>query len=149
MDGLAEALQTAYAGVQWAGQDLGEQIHPRLVISPTTPCIDIYPADIPRETESAGFNVSGVDGGIMFTVRARVSTADSDSGQELLIAFMDDEHDLSLAAALMADETLGGVAVDVTVDQPTGFGLYPDPGGQGSLLGAQWRVTVMRNTDVT
>lgn len=143
MEAMASTLEAAYEGVQYDGRDIGVQVYPRLVVNPSPPCIDIYPGDVPRETDTAGFSVSGIDGGVFFTVRARVSTADTDAGQELLIAFMDDADELSLAVALMEDQTLGGLANDVTVEQQTGFVEYPM--GEGSLLGCQWRAWVLPN----
>ena len=44
---------------------------------------------------------------MFFTVRARVTTADEDAGQQLLDQIL--EPDTGITAALTADQTLGGV----------------------------------------
>ena len=143
MDQMADVLRTAYSGL-----DVDVQVEPRLVINPSPPCIDIYPADTPRGTETAGFNASGVDGELFFTVRARVGTADNTAGQDLLLAMMDDEDDLCVAVPLVEDPTLGGLALDTFVQPGSGFGLYTLPDGN-SLLGVQFLVTVVNNPDNT
>lgn len=143
MDEMADTLRTAYSGL-----DVDIQVEPRLVLNPTPPCIDIYPADTQRGTETAGFTASGVDGELLFTVRARVSTADSEAGQDLLLAMMDDENDLCIAVPLSSDPTLGGLTSDLFVQPGTGYGLYTLPDG-GSLLGCQFIVAVVNNTENT
>jgi hypothetical protein len=139
MEAIAETLESAYSAV-----NIKIQVEPRLIVNPTPPTIDIYPGDPPRETATAGFG--DIAGGVVFTIRARVRTADHVAGQDLLIAFMDDEDDLCVARPLMDEPTLGGLAHGVFVEPPTGYGLYPDPGGEGALLGCQWRVTVLNVT---
>ena len=143
MDEMADILRAAYTGL-----DVDVQVEPRLVVNPSPPCIDIYPGDSPRGTESAGFNASGVDGELFFTVRARVSTADNTAGQDLLLAIMDDENDLCVAVPLSADPTLNGLVNDLFVQPGTGYGLYPVADGS-QLLGCTFLVTVINNPDVT
>jgi hypothetical protein len=87
-------------------------------LNPTPPSIDVYPGDPFVDDAGAGF--TDLDGSVYFTVRARVSTADSYAGQELLLAFMDSGGPLSVQAALAADDTLNGLASQVVVEGPTG-----------------------------
>lgn len=121
--------------------DVDVQVEPLMVLNPTPPCVDMWPGDTARDMPSAAFDD---DGGFWFTIRARVSTADSVAGQLLLLALMDDVNPLSLGQALYDEPTLGGIASDLSITNQTGYVLFPDPGAEGTLLGAQWTVLVMR-----
>lgn len=135
LDAMAEQIRDALSSVT----DVAVQVEPRMVGAPTPPCVDMYPGDVSRGTESAAF---GLKGELLFTVRARVAMNDADSQQDLLLAFMDDVNDLSLAAALETDVTLGGLADSLDCLDPTGYVLYPY--GQETLLGFQFTCRVMR-----
>jgi hypothetical protein len=137
MDAMADQIADAIGA-----EALNVQVEPRMVVNPTPPCIDIYPADEPRDAETAGF--ADLDGGYVFTVRARVNTADNEAGQDLLLAFMDDEDTLCVPAALLEDPTLGGASSSVHIDSGTGYVQYAAPSGEGAYLGAQWRVKVLK-----
>jgi hypothetical protein len=121
--------------------DVDIQVESGIVINPTAPCIDIYPADPSMDPSVGGFG--DIDGAESITVRARVSTADSDAGQELLLAFMDDEDELSLAAALADDPTLNGMA-DLSYQGRGGYALFPTPQGDGALLGCLFTFTAIK-----
>ncbi len=136
MDEMADQIRSALAAVT----DVDVQVEPRLVLNPTPPTIDIHPGDVGQDLASAAF---GDEGGILLTVRARVTTADHDAGQDLLLAFMEEEGDLSVGQALYDDPTLNGNADDLTIQNLTGYVLFPDPGGDGALLGCQWTVLVL------
>lgn len=136
LDEMADTLRTAVSDVGFP-----VQVEPRYVINPTPPTLDIYPADPAREDSSAGFG--SIAGEFVFTVRARVS-GDQDAEQDLLLAFMDEEDDLSVATALMDDQTLNGLASSVHAEGPTGYRQYVDSRDQGSYLGCEWRVIVLR-----
>jgi hypothetical protein len=82
-------------------------------------------------------------GGELITVRARVSTADHEAGQGLLLAFMDDEDDLSIVNALTDDPTLNGMG-QIDVRGRTGYALFPVPAGDGVLLGCLWNAIVLK-----
>jgi hypothetical protein len=110
--------------------------------NPTPPALDVYPGEPFGDITGAGFG--DLEGRLFVTVRARVQTADTTAGQELLLAFMDVEDDLSVTAALMADQTLNGHVHSVLVGSPTGFRQYLDSGSEGSLLGCEWPVTLLR-----
>jgi hypothetical protein len=137
MDALADQIRNVVDDVT----DVDVQVEPRLVLNPTPPTIDIYPGDLARDAESAAFDE--VSGGYLLTVRARVSTSDNTAGQDLLLAFMDDQDGLSIGQAIMDDKTLNGYAASTDVQSQTGYVLFPDPGGEGALLGCQWSVIVI------
>ena len=109
--------------------------------NPTGPVLDIYGGAPFGDVVGAGFGA--LEGRVFLTVRARVQTADTTESQDILFDLMDVEHDLSVAAALMDDQTLGGYATSVLVGAPSDFRLY-DELGQGALLGVEWPVTVLR-----
>lgn len=109
--------------------------------NPTGPCIDIYGGTPFGDLEGAGFG--GLEGRVFLTVRARVHTADTTASQDILFDLMDVDHDLSVVAALQADQSVGGYATSILVTPPTEFRLY-DELGQGALLGVEWTAMVMR-----
>jgi len=115
------------------------QITPLLNIDPTPPSVDVYPADPFQE----GIAFGNANNDLRLSVRARVTTADHDAGQSLLLSMMDPTAATSLAKAIGADRQLGTACSSLTVEGPTGFGVYTDAGGQGSLLGAVWTVRVI------
>jgi hypothetical protein len=138
LDEMADQIRAAVVAVT----DVDVQVEPRMVLNPTPPCIDVYPGDSPRDRESAAMD-DGDDEGYFITVRARVSTADNFAGQDLLLAFIDPTNDLSIGQALYDEPTLNGYASDLDIVAQTGYALFPDPGGEGSLLGCQWTVRVL------
>jgi hypothetical protein len=95
----------------------------------------VYPANPSREQEAAG--MGDLFGAYMFTVRARFTMADNDSGQELALAMMNESDPLCLAVALSDDPTLNGLASSVYVQDPSGF-LSFDPN-----MGVTWTVEVI------
>jgi len=136
LDELGDAIRAAVEGL-----DVDVQVEPRMVVNPTPPTIDVYPGDPSRDDEIAGFD--DLDGAKRFTVRCRVNTADADAGQDLLLAFMDEENTLSIVAAIYDDPTLGGYVASIDVRGGTGYVLYPTPDGTANYLGCQWTVTVI------
>lgn len=135
MDQIGDTLRDALASET-------VQVEPRMLLNPTPPSIDVYPADPFRDGVGAGYGQ--INGAIYFTVRARVSTADSDAGQDFLLALMDDEDPLCVAEALLADETLNGLAASMNVEGPSGYTLFVAEGGnEGALLGCTWRLTIL------
>lgn len=135
---IVAVLEAAFASVT----DVSVQVEPRRVFNPSPPTIDVYPADPFRILEGAG--MGDVHGACVFTVRARVHTADTDAGQDVLLAFMDDDDDLCVARALLDEPTLNGYAMDLDVDGPSGYRVYVDPSGDGAYLGVEWQVKVLR-----
>jgi hypothetical protein len=135
MDALASQIQTQLDPVI---ENL--QVDGRLIYNPTPPAIDIYPAEEFMERLAMSS-----EWGFTLSIRARVSTADHEAGQDTLLSLMDPAAATSLTRAIEADETLGGVVDDVTVvGGPSGFGYFTDPGLiENRLLGALWRVQVI------
>lgn len=118
----------------------GLQVDPLLVYNPTPPCVDVYPAD--PFLEQTAFGTESREP--TFVVRARVSTADQQSGQALLLDLLDPRGPASMVAVLEGDPTFDGtVGTSHVVDGPSGFIVYQDLGGGGALLGAEWRLRVI------
>ena len=138
MDEIADQIRAAVVTVT----DVDVQVEPRMLLNPTPPCIDVFPGDSPRDRDSAAFSADD-DEGYFITVRARVSTADNEAGQDLLLAFVDPTNPLSVGQALYDEPTLNGYAADLDIVGQTGYALFPDPGGDGALLGCQWTVRVI------
>lgn len=108
-------------------------------IDPTPPSIDVYPADPSQEALTFGRQ----NNEFSFTVRARVTTADHEAGQKLLLSMMDPSSTTSVARAIKSDQTLGNKVSALAVAGPTGFGIFSDRHGEGSYLGCTWTVRVM------
>ena len=143
LDALADVMLAAVAPANVGEREV--QVTGRRNFNPTPPSIDIYPGDPFRDTTDGTTGFQEVGGALLLTVRARVGTADNLAAQDLLLRFMDDEDDISVAATLMEDQTLGGLASSVHVDGNSGYLTYIDPGQEGAaLLGCEWRVRVLR-----
>jgi len=135
MDALAEQLQSELD----PAVDL-LQVTGRLTFNPTPPAIDIYPSDPFQEQLAFG----GRQVEVFFDVRARVSTAEHEGGQDLLLSMMDPAATTSVAAAISSDRTLGGTVQDAAAESPSNFGAYVDPGPNSqALLGCVWRTRVI------
>jgi hypothetical protein len=108
--------------------------------NPTPPAIDVYPADPFQEQIAYGAAMREA----VFQIRARVSNADQDQGQTLLLQMLDPGSPLSVTAALTADPGFANNCQDSAVEGPSGVLDFPDPGGQGNFLtGALWRLRVI------
>jgi hypothetical protein len=112
-------------------------VNPMLVWNPTPPALDVYPADPFQESIAYGRGNSDMN----FVIRARVNTPDVEGAQELLLSLMEPVGVTSVAAAVNADRTLGGVVETTLVTGPSDYGFFVDPGG-GALLGCTWKATV-------
>lgn len=135
LDAMAAAIENV---VSAAPVDM--QVWPRYVAMPGSfPCIDMYPGDISRGTESAAF---GLNGEFNFTVRVRVQTSDADANQDLLLNMMDDVNALSVPMALLDEPTLGGLASSLDVVDVTGF--VPYGLGNDAPVGFQFIAKVIR-----
>lgn len=127
---------------QVAAQDLGGealQVWPYLVLNPTPPTVDIYPAD--PFSEQTGFDTTDARD-VWFTVRVRVTPADVDAAQQLLLQLMDPRADTSMLAAIVADRTLGGRVSSLQPTGPTGIIVYSPLQNEGYLVGCEWRTRV-------
>jgi hypothetical protein len=140
MDAMAEQLQDALCGT---ANPVIEQltVTGRFVFNPTPPHIDIYPADPFTEPIAMDYQRQ-----MNFLVRARVSTADHEGGQDLLLSMMEPGSTTSVASAILQTGALTSLVDDVGVDGPSGFGIFPSVGADvtsGSLLGCTWTVAVI------
>jgi len=113
-------------------------VYAKRQFNPTPPCLDIYPGDPFHEQTAYGHR----NRELFFTIRARVSTADNESGQSVLLALLDADSPTSVLRALASDRTLQGWVDDSVVDIVSGYALHQDVGDQPSLLGATWRLKV-------
>jgi hypothetical protein len=146
LDALGNQLEAQLAnGLGTADPLLDElQVYRRMTWNPSPPTIDMYPD--PEFQAQIGMGRGNNE--LIFLVRARVNTPDYEGAQDLLLAMMDQQDSLSVAAAITAagtasaSKTLGGMVESVTVEGPSDFGVFTDPGGS-SLLGCTWRVRVM------
>jgi hypothetical protein len=146
LNALGNQLQAQLAtGLGTADPLLDElQVYQRMIWNPSPPTIDMYPA--PEFQEQIGMGRGNNE--MFFTVRARVNTPDHEGAQDLLLAMMDPQNNLSVSAAITAagtaspSKTLDGMVESVAVEGPSDFGVFTDPGGS-SLLGCTWRVRVM------
>jgi hypothetical protein len=133
---IMDAMATSLAGLPNCNQ-----VWPRMNLEPDEPCIDIYPSDPFEEVADRGFGHS--TGGLLFTVRARVGVVDYQSGQDILLEWMDYTNPFCVAALLEDDQTLGGKASSVDVGSPSGYISFVDLNGKIQRLGATWHVRVL------
>jgi hypothetical protein len=128
-------LNADAAAIAQALQPLTSEI-PELQISdfynsdPTPPAIDLYPSD-PFQ-DGAGFGVDQKR--VWWTVRARVSVADTKAGSELLLRLLSTDDPASVEAALAT------IQADIDSEgSVSGFRRYSDDTSE-ALLGCEWRV---------
>lgn len=138
LDELADQIRNVVDTVT----DVDVQVEPRMVVTPSPPTIDMYPADPSEDPAVAAFG--DPVGGETIAVRVRVSAADNEAGQDLLLAFMDDEDDLSIINAIYDDHTLNGLAAAIDVQGRSGYTLFPVPQGDGVLVGCLFRLLVIK-----
>lgn len=137
LDELADEIRDTLAGVT----DITVQVEPGWLPAPDVPAIDIYPSDPSDDPELAAFGEEL--GGELITIRARVSAADIDAGQALLLAFMDDEDELAIVNAI-SDRTLNGTAAAISFRSRSGYREFPDLSGEGAWLGCLWNLVVVK-----
>jgi hypothetical protein len=129
---VAEMMVALGAALEPLADEIeGLQVVPFLNVNPTPPSLDLYPGD-PFQT-GAGFGAGQSQ--VFFTIRARVSTADQEAGQQLLLRMLDPQDPASVEAAIE----------DVAVIVPegvSGFREYlEETASNGRLLGCEWRVS--------
>lgn len=136
MDALADQIAAA---MSTAGVDV--QVYARIPPNPSLPAIDLFPGEPAFDTETAAF--ADIYGGDFLTVRARVDNNDHEANQDIIVDFMDRYSDMSVAAAIMDDPTLGGLA-NLDVRSGTGLRAYSGADGATIAFGAEWTVLVLR-----
>jgi hypothetical protein len=137
---LADQIQDQLAGTAAVDPVENLQVHGLMNFNPTPPSVDIYPAEDFQEP----FTYGGGNVILYLIVRARVTTADPNGGQTLLLSMMDPAGSRSMTLAITSDRTLGGkVGKASVVEGPSGFGEFPGATNDGGrLLGCIWRVQV-------
>lgn len=136
-----ETIMLAIASLiedELAAQVTDLTVYPKRQFNPNPPCIDVYPGDPFQEQVAYGYR----NRELFFIVRARVSTADNEAGQAVLLGLLDADSPTSVLRALASDRTLQGWVDDSAVDAVSGYGLHQDVGEAPSLLGATWRLKV-------
>jgi hypothetical protein len=133
LDAVADQIRSQLATVT----DVKLSVEGRAFAAATVPAIDMYPTapNVIQDVEGFG----ELEGGIPINIRVRVSTADREAGEDLLLALIDDEDPLSIVAALNHDTTFSGVTSDIVWAQWGGYTDFPagdESGGVylGSLL---------------
>lgn len=144
MSGLVEVLDEMQSVIEtaYSGGDLDIQVARRFMLTPTPPCIDLYPGDPSREDSTANFDDELGNPGYLITVRTRIATGDYDAAYDWLLETMDDESDLCLPL-LFVDESLNGHAMQVDIRNASGLRAYEDVSGNGAYLGWQFTALVM------
>jgi hypothetical protein len=138
---LADVLRAEIADTL-AGDGIDIVVEPRFVMQPSEGiCLDMYPGDPARTSEAAAFG--DLSGMYVVTVRARATVNDSGESIDVLTDMADDQHALSVAAAIESDDTLNGWATQVIVDADgfSGLGQFP-VGTAAPMLGCTWRVLI-------
>lgn len=109
--------------------------------NPTPPGIHLWPSEIPQYHRSFGLAETRLSE-VHFTVQAFVAFSSNEGSQEILDEMMDTEGPRSIAKAVEADKTLGGLSHDVYADSSTGYQFLETPVGI-PLLTSDWLVTVI------
>ena len=137
LDELAQVLREEVGG-PLSTDGIDAEIEARLVMSPSEAVVlDVYPAAPSRDSEAAAFG--DLSGFYVVTVRARVTVTDDANAQDILVDMIDDDHDLSVAAAVESDPSLNGYATQVVVDPDSFSGLLEFG---NTMVGCTWRVLV-------
>lgn len=142
MDAIAAQLENELL----PATDIDLHIESRAFLAAETPAIDMLVAN-PTGLEAGLAAFNDEYGGIPITIRVRVSTADLYTGEDLLLALMDDEDDLSIIKAIDTDRTLGGWAQDVSWQDGfpwSGYTDFTDINGDGFYLGSTLPLVVVK-----
>jgi hypothetical protein len=138
MNDVIQAIATALEPLSSTIPEL--QVTAGFNTNPSPPSIDIYPAP-DTFLERSAYGEGSWEA--VFVIRARVNTADTDAGQELLLELMDPRNNPgSVIIALTTAASTAGLLYGSGVEFPTGYGEYADPAGNGTLLGCVWRLRV-------
>lgn len=130
LDAVADQLRTQLQ----PGNDVELTVEGRAFAAATMPAVDMYPTGPNGVQNIEGYGE--IIGGVPINIRVRVSTGDVYAGEDLLLALIDDEDPLSIAAALDYDPTFGGLTSDIVWGDWGGYIDFPNPDGEGSLLGS-------------
>ena len=110
------------------------------LVNPSPPGFHLWPSEVPTYHKTFGApGLALVD--VEFTVQAFVAFGTNEGSQEMMDAFLGVD-DLSVAAALEADRTLGGLCDDLIVTASSGYGFLVTSDNR-PLLTSDWAVTVV------
>lgn len=128
-----------------AEADWDIQVEPTMILNPSPPAIDMYPADPSTSPDSGSFGETYPEmaEGFWVNVRARVAPNDNIANQEVLLELLDPASDISVVQALYDDPTLNGVAADVNLESTSGFVLVPKVDGSAVHIGVIWRFLIL------
>lgn len=143
MDNIADQLTHVFSSVTDI-ERIGIHIEGRAFSAAEMPAIDMLPVAPGLLRDRLGGFGDLVDSGWSLNIRVRVSPADLYAGEDLLLAFMDDEDPLSIIKALDYDHSLGGVASDIAWGDWLGYMPFPSPTGDGELLGSRLPLLVIK-----
>lgn len=129
-DGIRDTLDSSTFPIQ---VEIGH------VLFPSPPVIDVFRLGR-SESESAAFG--DIAGALRVRVRARVLTADYDSGASLLISFCDETDPLYLLGAIESDPTLNSKASSLRLLSESDDTAYETPDGTAHL-GCHWDFLIM------
>lgn len=110
-----------------------------------SPNINMLVAD-PSGFEEGLAGFADTYGGVPIAITFRVPSADLLAAIEMALAFMDEDGDMSILAAIDADRTLGGVVDTIGWGDGfpwTGFQDFPVIDGDGVLLGSRLVIVVV------
>lgn len=136
--GIADAFAAALEPLTTEIPDL--QITAFQNPNPSPPSLDIYPGD-PFQTELS-FGEGSAE--LFWTIRARMTTADQQAGQQTLLRLLDPAG--GVQGALYYDTTLGGTVDQAAIVTEGVSGLRPylvDPSTGEQITGCEWRVRVL------
>ncbi len=152
---IANALADAVIGIASSSADelMDLQCAPIMLVNPTPPAVDIFPAD-PSQDYAAFVDPDSAQASrqVFWTVRARVSTADDESAQKILLLLMEPAGETSIKATIENDSDVADVVDAVMVNGPSGYRLYQNPAPaadlehQGALIGVEWQVVTLAKT---
>jgi hypothetical protein len=139
MDALAEQIDAQLSTVT----DIQIDVQGRAFKAQTVPAVDMYPTGLNAlDTTIAGYGE--LADAWPLNIRVRVSPADVYAGEDLLLALMDDEDDLSIIACLYDDRTINGLASTMYWGAWGGFIDFPEPGGEGTFLGSLLPIVIVK-----
>jgi hypothetical protein len=115
----------------------GIQVSGYMLANPTPPCVHLWPTSVDYDlTFQRGYDTW------FFTVQAFVALSSDIGSQVMLDQFIAPSGPQSVKAVLEADDTLGGLVVNLSVTNFSNYDRYIREGG-GPVLGANWSVEII------
>jgi hypothetical protein len=140
LDALALQISDQLADVT----DIAIDVQPRAFQAQTVPCVDMFVTGINALDQNIA-SYQDVYGGWPVALRIRVNPGDLYAGEDLLLALMDDEDDLSVILALDYDRTIGGLADTMNWGVWTGYQEFPNTlGGGEGLIGSTLPIVIVK-----